>query len=258
MASPGLLEGGRARASPAPGLLETALPSCPCPMSSHRPDAARPHLTLAFKQAHCPPPPRCNGCCEGEKNMFSYTVGLLACVFVFYNPLMRFLSTSPPRIVRTPRPPLNSDMLALESPNETNLCKPDGYRVHVFSREPLVLYIEDFLTRDERQHLLEIRCATLIVSLVPSDRSSARPYTNPPPSPTTAATRSSVMPPFGTRRSPSSLAPARRDASRTEPGPSRAGATRSGWRGFACSATDPAATTATTLTGAWLVADGGE
>ncbi|KAK0738597.1 hypothetical protein B0T18DRAFT_334715 [Schizothecium vesticola] len=88
--------------------------------------------------------------------MFSYIIGLLACVVFFYNPLMQMLSTSPPRLIRTSRPPLNHELLALESPNETSLCKPDAYRVHVFSREPLVLYIEDFLTPDERQHLLEI------------------------------------------------------------------------------------------------------
>ena len=90
--------------------------------------------------------------------MFSYIIGLVACVIVFYNPLMQMLSTSPPRLIRTPRPPLHQDLLALESPNKTSLCKPDAYRVHVFSREPLVLYIENLLTLDERQHLLEIRC----------------------------------------------------------------------------------------------------
>jgi prolyl 4-hydroxylase len=94
--------------------------------------------------------------------MFSYIIGLVACVIFFYNPLMQMLSTSPPRLIRTSRPPLNHELLALESPNETSLCKLDAYQIHVFSREPLVLYIESFLTPDERQHLLEIRCVPIM------------------------------------------------------------------------------------------------
>ena len=89
--------------------------------------------------------------------MFSYIIGLLACIIFFYNPLMQVLSPGPPRILRTSRPQLNHELLALETPNSTKICEPDAYRVHVYSREPLVLYIENFLTRDERQHLLEIR-----------------------------------------------------------------------------------------------------
>ncbi|KAK3682729.1 hypothetical protein B0T22DRAFT_471829 [Podospora appendiculata] len=93
--------------------------------------------------------------------MFSYIAALLGFLLLFYNPIVQFLSPSHPQIRRTPRPELNLDLLALESTtNEANQtrqsCVPDAYSVHVFSREPLVLYIENFLAPDERAHLLEI------------------------------------------------------------------------------------------------------
>jgi prolyl 4-hydroxylase len=53
---------------------------------------------------------------------------------------------------------LNESLLALpdESFNGSE-CPADAYVVRLFSREPLVLYIENFLSEDERKHLLEIR-----------------------------------------------------------------------------------------------------
>lgn len=95
--------------------------------------------------------------------MFSYIVGLLAVLVLFHDPISQLLSSpgAVPQIRRTPRPRLNTDLLALEdeaSANETGIaCPPDAYAVHVFSREPLVLYIEGFLSAEERAHLLDIR-----------------------------------------------------------------------------------------------------
>ncbi len=90
--------------------------------------------------------------------MLSYIVGLLAIVGL-YNPLMRMLAPGPPTIGRTPRPTLREELLALETVNRTGRpeCPSHEYSVHIFSREPLVLYIENFLAVDERSHLLEIR-----------------------------------------------------------------------------------------------------
>lgn len=92
--------------------------------------------------------------------MFSYVVGLVAIIVVLYNPLIQLLSPGTPRIQRTPRPQINTDLLALEqiTGNETGVqCPQDSYSVHVLSRAPLVLYIEGFLHPEERAHLLEIR-----------------------------------------------------------------------------------------------------
>jgi len=94
--------------------------------------------------------------------MFSYIVGLVAFLVVFYNPIAQLLSPdSVPQIRRTPRPELNTDLLALEDEGSANVtstgCGADAYSVHIYSREPLVLYVEGFLSADERAHLLEIR-----------------------------------------------------------------------------------------------------
>jgi hypothetical protein len=94
--------------------------------------------------------------------MFSYIVGLVACLVLFYNPISELLSPGAvPQIRRTPRPQLNTELLALEDEGNANVsnaaCPDDAYSVHIFSREPLVLYIEGFLSVEERAHLLDIR-----------------------------------------------------------------------------------------------------
>ena len=98
--------------------------------------------------------------------MLSYVVGFVAFLLVFANPIAQLFSPATPQIRRTPRPQLNPDLLALEGEdglaNHTSSaslleCPPDPSSVHIFSREPLVLYIEGFLLPEERAHLLEIR-----------------------------------------------------------------------------------------------------
>lgn len=90
--------------------------------------------------------------------MFSYVVAFLA-FLVLYNPIVQMLSSEPvPRIHRMPRSRVNESLLALEDTNGTALqCPEDSYSVHIVSKEPLVVYIENFLSVDERSHLLEIR-----------------------------------------------------------------------------------------------------
>lgn len=36
-------------------------------------------------------------------------------------------------------------------------CGENRYSVHLFSKEPLIIYIQDFLGTEERKHLLDIR-----------------------------------------------------------------------------------------------------
>ena len=102
--------------------------------------------------------------------MFSYIVGLAAFLVVFYNPISQLLSPEAvPQLRRTPRPQLNTDLLALEDDGTANVtsngCGADAYSVHIYSREPLVLYIEGFLSADERAHLLEIRLVFCLFNL---------------------------------------------------------------------------------------------
>lgn len=39
---------------------------------------------------------------------------------------------------------------------DTYECVHPPYKVHIFSRSPLVIYITDFLTADERAHMLDL------------------------------------------------------------------------------------------------------
>ncbi|KAK4448587.1 hypothetical protein QBC34DRAFT_407015 [Podospora aff. communis PSN243] len=91
--------------------------------------------------------------------MLSYVVGFLAFMLVGYNPLVQLLqgvAPGPPRLQRTPRPQLQEELLALEDRNGSACSRDSQYRVHIFSREPLVIYVENFLAADEREHLLEV------------------------------------------------------------------------------------------------------
>ncbi len=101
----------------------------------------------------------CGRCRERDIAMFSYILGGLAILVLFFDPISQLLSPGAPRIVRTPLPrELNEDLLALESAHHNNsACPPDAYSVRIFSKAPLVIYIENFLSPEERAHLLEIR-----------------------------------------------------------------------------------------------------
>lgn len=88
--------------------------------------------------------------------MLSFVVAVLAFVLL-YNPVTQLLSPAPPLIRRTPRPQVNETLLALEDVTDQTLqCPGDSYSVHIFSKEPLVVYIENFLSAGERSHLLDI------------------------------------------------------------------------------------------------------
>ncbi|GJN77087.1 hypothetical protein PLIIFM63780_000575 [Purpureocillium lilacinum] len=92
--------------------------------------------------------------------MLSYVIGLVAIVLFLGNPISQFFfpqHNRPERPEWAPRPALDESLLALEAPNDTRLdCPPDAYSTRILSREPLVLYLEGFLSADERQHLLDI------------------------------------------------------------------------------------------------------
>lgn len=90
--------------------------------------------------------------------MFSYVVAGIAVFLFAYNPIVQYLSPEPARLPRTPRPRINESLLAIDVANETAPnCPPDSYSVHILSKAPIVIYIENFLSENERDHLLEIR-----------------------------------------------------------------------------------------------------
>ncbi|KAI1496727.1 2OG-Fe(II) oxygenase family oxidoreductase [Biscogniauxia marginata] len=93
--------------------------------------------------------------------MFSYIVGGIAFLLFFYNPIVQYLSSAEPaRLPRIPRPRINESLLAIDAANETLSslanCPPDSYAVHILSKAPLVIYIENFISEAERTHLLDI------------------------------------------------------------------------------------------------------
>lgn len=90
--------------------------------------------------------------------MLSYIVGGLVALIFVVNPISQMLFTRPASEQRLARPHLNGSLIALESPNDTTLaCPRDTYGVRILRREPLVVYLEGFLSDEERKHLLEIR-----------------------------------------------------------------------------------------------------
>lgn len=52
---------------------------------------------------------------------------------------------------------------ALVIPDPGLVCEPHGYDVRILSREPLVVYVEMFLSRDEAEHLVNISYELLVV-----------------------------------------------------------------------------------------------
>ncbi|KAK4135464.1 hypothetical protein BT67DRAFT_449034 [Trichocladium antarcticum] len=89
--------------------------------------------------------------------MIGYFLAAIPVLLFFSDSITHLFPPSHPQIRRLPRPPLNPDLLALETNDASNYtCPPDASAVHIYSREPLVLYVENFLSPDERAHLLDI------------------------------------------------------------------------------------------------------
>lgn len=102
--------------------------------------------------------------------MLSYAVALLACLLLWYNNTANNPSSTPSSIRRTPRPRINESLLALEEEGDASItCGEHGgagsYSVHLFSKEPLVVYIENFISHEERAHLLDIRFVPILFFL---------------------------------------------------------------------------------------------
>jgi prolyl 4-hydroxylase len=57
-------------------------------------------------------------------------------------------------------PLLNGSIFSLDDGVEVT-CAPDNYRVHILRHDPLVIYIEDFLSSEEADHLAKMRYSTL-------------------------------------------------------------------------------------------------
>lgn len=90
--------------------------------------------------------------------MLSYVIGFVAFLVLFSNPISEFLYPDGRRDAAYSRPRLNESLLAMDAPGATvPECEADSYVARILHREPLVVYLEGFLSDEERRHLLEIR-----------------------------------------------------------------------------------------------------
>ncbi|KAI9167402.1 Prolyl 4-hydroxylase [Paramyrothecium foliicola] len=113
--------------------------------------------------------------------MLSYIVGAVAVLIFFSDPIGQLLFPGQQQHQQThggrrlsPRPQLNESLLALELPGDAALeCPPDAYTARILRTEPLVVYLENFLSEEERKHLLEISDPLFEPSTVTNDAHSA-------------------------------------------------------------------------------------
>ncbi|KAI1266350.1 2OG-Fe(II) oxygenase family oxidoreductase [Xylariaceae sp. FL1019] len=106
--------------------------------------------------------------------MFTYVVALCAVVLVFNSSVLQnfnIFSSEPRRLPRTPRPPINESLLAIDAIGAEDPQCPDHRfdGVHVFSRAPLVIYVEGFLSLGEREELLSLSEPLFAPSTTTSD-----------------------------------------------------------------------------------------
>ncbi|KAL7934442.1 hypothetical protein V8C35DRAFT_28066 [Trichoderma chlorosporum] len=107
--------------------------------------------------------------------MFAYIFGLLAILLLVANPITDYFlpRSSRTRSSLSPRPQLNESLLAIDKENATlPNCPADAYGARILSREPLVVYLEGFLSESEREHLLEISEPILEPSTITHDSSA--------------------------------------------------------------------------------------
>ncbi|KAL1895551.1 hypothetical protein Cpir12675_003189 [Ceratocystis pirilliformis] len=100
--------------------------------------------------------------------MLTYALILAAISAILYS------QSAPKNLSRAPLPALNEDMLAIPSSNDTLGCPPDQYSVHIYSKEPLVIYIENFLSTSDQEHLLDVSEDLFQPSTVTHDGSSTQ------------------------------------------------------------------------------------
>jgi len=88
--------------------------------------------------------------------MIGYAFALVPLYFFVYLPLWQMLygTTSKPSELGVTDININYSAIASDEPLS---CLPHSYNTHILSQDPLIVYIENFLSTDESTHLLKIR-----------------------------------------------------------------------------------------------------
>jgi prolyl 4-hydroxylase len=87
----------------------------------------------------------------------SYILALLPLYVLVYLPLSRIIF--PSQVPLSNNLAYNSSFIATEDAELFNpaSCPKHSYETHILSLEPLMVYIENFLSVKEREHLVSIR-----------------------------------------------------------------------------------------------------
>lgn len=86
-----------------------------------------------------------------------------AAVYIFaLSPLLRTYFPSFILVEETPQYQTfeKTDSLVIPDPNV--VCEPHGYNIRILSQEPLVVYVENFLSQEEADHLVDVSYVQLI------------------------------------------------------------------------------------------------
>ncbi|KAG0647448.1 Procollagen-proline [Hyphodiscus hymeniophilus] len=85
--------------------------------------------------------------------MIGYIFALLPLYILVYLPISQILNGSPQTSTRQQTLSFNESFIAVEEPVS---CPPHSYNTFILSHEPLIIYIENFLSGHESEHLLNI------------------------------------------------------------------------------------------------------
>jgi prolyl 4-hydroxylase len=94
--------------------------------------------------------------------MIGYIVALLPLYMFLYLPISHMLYGTSEKAGNQQITNFNSSFIATNDPLS---CPFHNYNTFILSHEPLIIYIENFLSPDESQHLLEIRYTLTDISI---------------------------------------------------------------------------------------------
>jgi hypothetical protein len=92
--------------------------------------------------------------CKRKDTMLGYLVALLPLYIFLWLPLSQIIYGTSKGSSHNQTIHLNNSLIASDEPLS---CSPHNYNTFILSTEPLVIYIENFLSVEESKHLLDIR-----------------------------------------------------------------------------------------------------